>query len=1047
MNSWMNEPAAVQQNHNGAGTGFNHDSNMLLANNPNASFDPSQFQNSQLQRMQNGGMRNGSPAFQTNSMIPSKRPREANLGTSPRHAPTMLPNSRSQTPSQTPYPGYQPNSTPSQHPPQQTPYTHLRNGSTNNSPSPIMGNPLARPGGVPQRVSTASPHPFSPAVQQQFAPQHSPSQSDHGSRVDTPQNSAFSHNPGFQQGFNANFPPNSGRSSAPPQSSIMPQAQPMQQNPMYAQQQHQQQQAQQQARAANDKMMYQMKLQQQLQQQQQSMMGQRQGIPQNTNPLAKVQAQGPNGQFAGMQALPGSRGPNTDQFMKSLRAFMQSKQLPLEETPVIEGQPIPIMTLYLTLAKFGGGRKVSQNPNGWAMVAQSLHFQAPQVPGASLALRTVYEKYLMMFEEAWQQNQIRQRQALQQHQQQAAISRGMVAGGQMSPTKQMMPLMMQQSQQSQKSQQSQQSQQLMQQQFMQQQQIMAQQLSQQSAAKPVVSMQQPAINGFSSQSPQIQSQHQTLPRNSLSRSIDQGVPPQSAGSYAMPSPVSGVTPGPQSVAPPPVEASAVYEVPINRELPDDLDPKVRHLDTHGGVQVDSLAKLGTQLALYRPDVPHVQDLGTIDIHALTMSLQSGIKAEVRLALDTLLVISVESRIPLELHQCEDLVDAMVDCAEEQVNALAENAAEVSDVMLITSYEDVSRACRTEHETLQDIPRFGSPEYELDRAVERLICITTIMRNLSFLEKNQPHLADESVIKFLCVVIRYLGTRNMLLRSHKNGLDFMKDVIIILSNLAHIIELPDREQAICLLHFLLAFAPCPSPNAGPEVTFSTYDPAIHRYLPPALDSLAKLLARDEPNRTFYKRIFSNDVSSTPPYDLLTRAFALAVSPIPVEKQEAKRGFVVLLVEARKPILMQGMLIAEILSNLAPGYESGLAMSWLKSDDGFAQNLCRMVMSLLTDTTVSNSQNQRTASRMEDEPLLRITTAGIGVLHTLTEKCRNPDDPASAVPLVGMPSETRLLSALEIGSARSNQDVGNPRAHYLNGVLKQLCAYVGLASLDI
>jgi SWI/SNF chromatin-remodeling complex subunit SWI1 len=419
-----------------------------------------------------------------------------------------------------------------------------------------------------------------------------------------------------------------------------------------------------------------------------------------------------------------------------------------------------------------------------------------------------------------------------------------------------------------------------------------------------------------------------------------------------------------------------------------------------------------------------------------MSLQSGIHAEVRLALDTLVSLSVESRLQLDLRACEDLVETLVDCAEMQVELLAENAAEVSDVMLVGSYEDVVRSCRSEQEVLQDISAFGSLEYELDRAVDRLVCITTVMRNLSFYETNHPLLADELVIKFLCVVIRYLGTRNMLLRTNQNTLDFMKDVIIFLSNLAQAIELPGREQALCLLHFLLAFAPCPPPNTiGSErVTFSPYDPAIHRYLPPAVDSLAKLLARDEPNRTHYKTIFASDIASSPPYDLLTRTFALAISAVPDDKQDAKRGSLVPVVEARKPFLMQGMLAAEILSNLVPGYETGVAKSWLTSDDGFSKNLCRLILSLCHETSpqAAHQRTQTAPKGLEDEALLHITMGGIAVLRRLAEKSRDPEDPNTMIPISGLPAKENLLGALEIRLPR------------LQGVLKQLCAYAGLAT---
>lgn len=1044
--SWMNDAAV--QSHNGAG--FNHldpnaaggmlDPSVFMGNNSN-SFDPSQFQNQQLQqRMQNGAMRNGSPSFnnpvyQTNPVIPSKRPRprEDSMGASPHQAPGMLPNSRSQTPQQTPYAGFQPNAIPPQHAPQQNPYSHLQNGTANASPSPIMGSQL-RQGGVPQRVSTASPHPFSPGAQQ-FAPQPSPA-SEHGNRVDTPQN-PYAQNMGFAQGFSQNFTPPPGRNSAPPQNAMStPQMQQahLQASQMYSQQGQQQQPQPGQPRPNDQqaKLMYQMRYQQQLQQQG-LMAAQRQNMSPNVNPLAKSM-QGPNGQFAGMrpqQPVP-SGPPNPEQFMKSLSLFMQSKNLPLDVNPVVGDRSISLITLYMAVLKFGGYKKVTQQ-NAWPQVAQALHINPMQIQGAPQQVRSHYERNLLLFEEAWQRNQMAQRQKLMQQQGLAGNAGGSVP--QMSP-KHMAPQgAMQQSQQ------------YIQQQ---QQQLMAQHQMQQQHGQttPVKQMgpmghpQQPAMNGFSTpQPPQSQPQHpmgpQTHARNSLSRGIDASSPQNSA--FPVPSPASATKPGSLSLPSPQVDATTrpgLPPVPQEFNLPAELDPKVRVLDTFGGVELDSLQRLGNALIQFRPDVPAVTDLGSIDIHALTMSLQSGIHAEVRLALDTLVSLSVESRLQLDLRACEDLVETLVDCAEVQIELLAENAAEVSDVMLVSSYEDVLRCCRVEEYILQEVPAFGSVEYDLDRAVDKLICISTIMRNLSFYESNHHQLADELVIKFLCVVIRYLGTRNMLLRTNQNTLDFMKDVIIFLSNLAQQIELPGREQALCLLHFLLAFAPSPPPNVpgSDRVTFSSYDPSIHRYLPPAVDSLAKLLARDEPNRSHYKTIFASDVAATPPFDLLTRTFALAISPIPDDKQDGKRGSLMPVVEARKPFMMQGMLAAEILSNLAPGFETGVTKSWLMSDDGFAQNLSKLILSLCHETSpAAPHQRVPTAAKgIEDDALFHITIGGIAVLRRLTEKCRDPEDPNSTIPLSGMPGKESLLGVLEIKQPR------------LQSVLKQLCAY---ASLDI
>jgi SWI/SNF chromatin-remodeling complex subunit SWI1 len=806
----------------------------------------------------------------------------------------------------------------------------------------------------------------------------------------------------------------------------------MQQPGMYPQGQPQPQQ-----RPANNleqqKLMYQMTLQSQLQQRN-LMAAQRTNMPPNANPMTKQAMPGPNGQFAGMrpqqQGTPQQArgGTNPENFMKSLATFMQTKNLPLDPNPIVGDRSISLMTLYMTVVKFGGFKKVTAQ-NGWGQVAQALQFHPMQHQNAPAQLRGHYERNLVLFEEAWQLNQQRQRAAMMQQNPNLGGP-----GPQMSPTKQMNPQAAMQ-----------QSQNFLQQQ---QQQLMAQQPHHQQHPQttPVKQMavmhpQQPPVNGFSTPQPQGLPHAmgpQSHARNSVPRNID-ATPPQNGA--PVPSPMS-VKPGGLTVPPPlhnPVPQAAITPPqPQEYNLSEVLNPKVRHLDTWGGIDLDSLEKLGKAFAQQKPDIPAVFDLGVMDIHALSMSLQCGLHSEVRLALDTLATMSVEPRIQLDLRACEDLVETLVDCAEMQVELLAENAAEVSDVMLINSYEDVVRGSRCEQEVLQDIPVFGSLEYELDRAVDKLICITTIMRNLSFYEMNHALLADELVIKFLCVVIRYLGTRNMLLRTHQNTLDFMKDVIIFLSNLAQAVELPGREQALCLLHFLLAFAPCPPPNVtGERVAFSSYDPAIHRYLPPAVDSLAKLLARDEPNRSHYKTIFASDVASSPPYDLLTRTFGLAISPIPEDKQEAKRTNLMPVTEARKPFLMQGMLAAEILSNLAPGYETGVAKSWLTSEDGFSQNLCRLVLLLCLETSPpppggQHQRSQPAPKGVEDEALLRITMGGIAVLRRLAEKSRNPEDPNSVVPFSGLPPKEALFAALKIVQPR------------LQGVLKQLCAYAVLST---
>lgn len=1031
--SWVNKSDIQNQN---GGAFISNDFESSGFSNPalfEPSFESSQFQNQQLQRMQNGSMRNGSPTsfnnpqYQTNSLIPSKRPREESMRASPQQTSSILPLSRSQTPQQNPHSSYQQSTQSNQHSSQQISYPHLQEGSGNATPSPVMTNQL-RPNVIPQRVSTASPHPFSPAAQQ--FPQLSPSLSDQGgSRSNVSQQSnPYTQTSGFSQGFGLTFSPSPGRSLAIPQTSkttsLMQQS--LNQQPKQSQIY---QQRQQQSLADQQRIMYQMQLQHQYQQRN---MLSRSNIQSSTSPILTQQISASNGQFPGSRLplgfSPNRATSNTESFMKSLVSFMQGKKLPLEMNPVIGNRPISLPSLYLTVAKFGGYKRVMA-VNGWDSIAAALQFHPLEYQTAPQNLRAIYERNLVLYEEALAINQRQRAQLMQQN--------SNILGPHMSPTKQTAHSNVSLPQQIAN--------------YMpQQQQRIGQHLQNTipAAFTPTKQAQSlshqrlPSANGFS---PTESSQAQLSSMNTQALSLENNTgsndttPPQS-NIFPLSSPASTTRQRGLSLKSPHIDTNVTRSPQSHKvTLPNVFDPKILIMENHGGADIQSLMRLGGDLSRLKPDIPAVGDLGVIDVHALTMSLQSGIHAEVRLALDTLVNLSMEPRLQLDLRACEDLVESLIDCADAQVELLAENSTEVSDVMLISSYEDVLRGCRYEQVFLQEIPVFGSWEYELDRAVDRLICITTIMRNLSFYEANHPQLADELVVKFMCVVIRHLGTRNMLLRTHSNTLDFMKDVIIFFSNLAQQIELPGREQALCLLQFLLAFAPCPTPKStnSETITFSPYNPNVHRYLPPAVDCLAKILARDEPNRSFYKTIFVSDVGSTPQFDLLTKAFALAISAIPAipeDRQDFNKAYLSPVIEARKPFLMQGILAAGILSNLAPGYETGVAKSWLTSEDGFSQNLCQLIISLCLEANSSILHQRQPVMHpsADNDNLLHIISGGITVLRRLVEKSRDPQNPNSLIVFPGTPVKGSLLAAINIVQPR------------LQGVLKQLYAYAGLGT---
>lgn len=980
MNAWLTDPATnLPDQDNGAFNSQTIDPSAFLQQTPNSS-DSNQFQ----RMFSNGVARTMSPGFQNpNQVIPMKRPRPddgVSMSMSPRPAPGGLPGSRSQTPQQVPFPGYQgPANGASQFSQTHVPssYPQFQPGTVHTSPSPA---PQEFDPQATQRVHTSSPSPFSPAGMQ-VGQQMSPTHPDPSARVSTPQNAAFVQGQTFAQPV-SQFSPASGMTSSALHPGVQPQF--AQANPAMVQGFTPQQIAAQQR-------MYQMQLQNHARQMQAA----------NPN-IARPTVPGMNSmahpQIAAMRQMQQnmSKPTHPEGFLRMLQKFMMARGLPLDTSPVVSGRPISLMQLYATVMKLGGAKKVTAM-NTWPMIAQQLQFPQLQFPMAAQEIRDIYLRNLAPYEQAWMSSQ--QKQAGDQMQSaQRPVNDAMGMPPQASPTKSINShSSFDPSQPFAHAGQS----------------VMP---SQHGAQRP--------SNGFTtppqlkSQQKQQNSQHRH--RSSLSR------PPEAMFPNGQAAPLEaadkGQTPGPVKK-----RSSTSSDEPLHHPIGSTFKPAVwPESRLHGPVPVDELFQLCNDIIALKPNVPSFVELGVIDIHALTMSVKSGVHAEMRVALDTLTQLSAEPAVQISLDNCDDLVETLIECAEEQAEFLAENAAEASDSVQLSPYEDIMRDCRQEMESMLDVPEFGSLDYELDRSVDRLICITTILRNFSFTESNLNILAAPSVVKFMSTCIRYLGTRNMLLRTSQNTLDFVKDVVLYLSNVAHMIQLPGKDETLALLHLLLAFAPTPPPtSSGPDgILFPTYNPNTHRYLPLAVEGLAKLLARDDPNRTYFRAIFDQDSIATPSNDLLTRAFALAIAPLP----SSIRGNPVPVADVRKPFLIQGMIAADLLSGFA---DNELARAWLQSIDGFAGNLLRLSFLLSADRQTQAAQ-QRAGQRGIVEPdlygYLSIANRGLSVLCRLGEKAKRVDG-KPCIPFAVLPKKENLLSVLLSPSIDPN-------------VVRQLCEYAAL-----
>lgn len=180
--------------------------------------------------------------------------------------------------------------------------------------------------------------------------------------------------------------------------------------------------------------------QNQAQAQARNMMAARQGVPNGQMPPGAMRQQ----PGAPPQQIPRVAPP--EQFMKHLTALMNSKNLPLDAHPVVEGRQIPLYNLFQFVFNKAGGYRNTTQSNVWPQVSQFMGFPPQQFPAAPQYFRAIYERNLLKYEEFYvaqqkmrqQQHQQQQQQHLLQQQQQGGMS-NVPNMNQGTPTKLMAP--------------------------------------------------------------------------------------------------------------------------------------------------------------------------------------------------------------------------------------------------------------------------------------------------------------------------------------------------------------------------------------------------------------------------------------------------------------------------------------------------------------------------------------------------------------------------------------------------------------------------------
>ena len=646
--------------------------------------------------------------------------------------------------------------------------------------------------------------------------------------------------------------------------------------------------------------------------------------------------------------------------MQSLYEFMARRGTPIQSTPFVGSRQIDLFALYATVIK-EGGYQAATNKGAWGRVAVQNNFPAQDhvIPSQ---LAELYKMCILPFEEAFQkakqQRQLGSGQGrppglppqppnpVTQAGMQGAIPPAMSHVAQ--PAHQLPPI------------------------FSQGQHQPSIQIPHGAPRGMLPSHMQQMQNGMVSQPLQAMQQHQT--QNLMPNHLQQRMPvqpqpnvprpvfqqpsiPQHPNKIPIPSaspvrkPSLETTPQPQS------RQSSVGK-PIPRKP--QYQPKKRSVDTHGGWHLHELIRFGHLVESFRPSVPQLQDLGAVDVHALTMSLRSGLPGEITNALDTLSVILNDPRA-LSLAECWDLLDALIEVGEDSAEILEEGlrpkrkrvtcsaALEKKAFLDFVHYHDLVQSCQGLAEDLDELVCGSESDFsDLKIAAERVLCITAIIRNFSFSEFNVEILAGEDMVRFLSRLLRGMqeSKARPFMVTKRNNLELIRDIITIISNVAHCIRLPDFEAAQMIYSAILSFVPEDHSRMDPDVLiFPPYKPGRDAYLPAALNALAKLLVVDRPNKEHFVTLLRSttdkpDGSKFTRGDIyLTNAFGMAISALPTN--ESAQAF--FSKEDRAALAEQGMLAATALVDMLPN-DGELARYWLSSKDNFGARLVRIVFHL-------------------------------------------------------------------------------------------------------
>lgn len=323
-------------------------------------------------------------------------------------------------------------------------------------------------------------------------------------------------------------------------------------------------------------------------------------------------------------------------------------------------------------------------------------------------------------------------------------------------------------------------------------------------------------------------------------------------------------------------------------------------------------------------------------------------------------------------------------------------------------------------------------------VDELITITMILRNVSFSEDSKQLMARNPVFKdllFRCV--KYIAAYPDKFVFFRERLCILKDCLLMLDNIALIMELRSLEEAFLAYILISSFGP----KLGKSETTSKFsipyaNLEIHSCLPFGIDAFTKLLVREPINRSLMQAVlsgslslsstnsnfptlapitittkdqietrklmvayFNGDESEIENGGLMTRSFQLLMSIIPFDSNSyefCKFSFI------RAPTITQALFGVKLLIDMIPFEENvphnSLSTEWLLDNkEIILLNFSRISLSLVTESSKYNRNSN------ENKILSLVILKSLIVVNSLI---------GNAVILYESPLESPLKPELEL-----------------------------------